>query len=221
MEVSSHGIDQERHLGIDFQGAVFTNLSHDHLDYHPSIEDYLAAKLRLFTELLQPGQAAVINADGPYAERAIAAALGRGLNLITTGMSGETLRLVAAEPQGFTQILTVAYGGKSHRIELPLLGDYQGSNALVACGFAIATGEDPVAAIEAMASSSSGIADGRSRLCKELPMRSARLRLATDSCSRPSPSTSDMENNSEDDLPSSSEAPGSKLRRCAREDDDP
>ena len=62
MEVSSHGIDQERHLGIDFQGAVFTNLSHDHLDYHKTFAAYRDVKKRLFDQL-EPRSFALANAD--------------------------------------------------------------------------------------------------------------------------------------------------------------
>ena len=58
-EASSHGLDQRRLDGVRLAAGAFTNLSRDHLDYHPDMESYLAAKLRLFDTLLQPGQAAV------------------------------------------------------------------------------------------------------------------------------------------------------------------
>ena len=63
-EASSHGLDQNRLDGVVLSAAAFTNLGRDHMDYHPSVDAYLKAKLRLFTELLAPGQPAVINTDG-------------------------------------------------------------------------------------------------------------------------------------------------------------
>src|SRR5690606_38652037 len=59
-EASSHGLDQHRLNGVRLTAAAFTNLGRDHLDYHPTVEAYLTAKLRLFTELLKLGQTAVI-----------------------------------------------------------------------------------------------------------------------------------------------------------------
>ena len=67
-EASSHGLDQHRLDGVRLAAAAFTNLSRDHLDYHPDMPAYLAAKLRLFTEVLPVGRTAVVNADGGYAE---------------------------------------------------------------------------------------------------------------------------------------------------------
>ena len=69
-EASSHGLDQHRLDGVRLKAAAFTNLGRDHLDYHPSMEAYLAAKLRLFTELLPPDGTAVINADAEHAVQA-------------------------------------------------------------------------------------------------------------------------------------------------------
>ena len=67
LEVSSHGIDQQRVLGLQFGAAVFTNLTRDHLDYHPSLEDYFEVKTRLFTGGTGPvPKIAVVNLDDPY-----------------------------------------------------------------------------------------------------------------------------------------------------------
>lgn len=70
LEVSSHALTQGRVEGIDFRGAVFTNLTRDHLDYHKTQEEYFAAKARLFTDLA-PKAWAVINADDPYGQELI------------------------------------------------------------------------------------------------------------------------------------------------------
>jgi UDP-N-acetylmuramoyl-L-alanyl-D-glutamate--2,6-diaminopimelate ligase len=153
-EASSHGLDQRRLDGVKLKAAAFTNLGRDHLDYHPSLEAYLAAKLRLFEELLAPGQPAVINADDAHAPKVIAAARERGLDVRTTGVRGYTLKLVALEPNTYEygQRLLISHEGGSPRgVPLQLIGAYQASNALVAAGLAIATGEKPDQVIAALA----------------------------------------------------------------------
>src|SRR5579872_3479359 len=79
MEASSHGLDQHRLDGVRLRAAAFTNLSRDHLDYHPSLDDYLNAKLRLFRTLVPDGAPAVIDADSEVADKVIAACAERGL----------------------------------------------------------------------------------------------------------------------------------------------
>ncbi len=149
-EASSHGLDQHRLDGVELSAGAFTNLGRDHMDYHPTIEAYLGAKLRLFTELLQPGQPAVINADGAYAKEVIAAAKARGLRVLTVGALGETLRRTSLEREGFRQIVGVEAAGKTFSVNLPLVGAYQVENALVAAGLAIATGEETGAVLAAL-----------------------------------------------------------------------
>ena len=150
-EASSHGLDQHRLDGVALTAAAFTNLGRDHLDYHPDAEAYFQAKLRLFTELLKPDQTAVINADGAVANRVAEAARARGLNVFTTGKNGRDIRLLNAERVGFTQRLTIEAAGETFDVPLPLIGDYQVENALVAAGLAIAAGIEPRAAISALA----------------------------------------------------------------------
>jgi UDP-N-acetylmuramoyl-L-alanyl-D-glutamate--2,6-diaminopimelate ligase len=138
MEASSHGIDQRRLDGVRLSAAGFTNLGRDHLDYHATTEAYAAAKLRLFDTLLPQDAPAVINADGPYADVFLHGVRSRGLDLITTGSMGETIRLVEARAEGFTQELTVEAFGKTIQTTLPLLGAFQVENALVAAGLVLA-----------------------------------------------------------------------------------
>jgi UDP-N-acetylmuramoyl-L-alanyl-D-glutamate--2,6-diaminopimelate ligase len=140
-EASSHGLDQHRLDGVRLTAAAFTNLGRDHLDYHPDMESYLTAKLRLFAELLPAGGTAVINADVAEAERVTAAAKGRGAVVMSVGKAGETLRLEDLVADGFAQRMRIRYGGQAYDVRLPLLGAYQASNALLAAGLAIATGE--------------------------------------------------------------------------------
>ena len=152
MEASSHGLDQYRLDGVRLAAGAFLNLGRDHLDYHPDIPHYLSAKLRLFTELLAPGQPAIVNADAPFAAEAVAAARARGLVLMTIGTVGEMLRLVDVQRNGFEQRLTIEHAGRTHNVELGLIGTYQAGNALVAAALAIALGEDPDQAIRALES---------------------------------------------------------------------
>jgi UDP-N-acetylmuramoyl-L-alanyl-D-glutamate--2,6-diaminopimelate ligase len=151
MEASSHGLDQHRLDGVRVAAGGFTNLSRDHLDYHPTLEAYLAAKLRLFTELIPPGGAAVIAADHEPAEAVAAAAGRRGLRLITVGRRGSGIRLLDTDIDGFAQVLRLTHAGRPYRVRLPLPGAFQVENALVAAGLAIATGSEPAATFAALA----------------------------------------------------------------------
>jgi UDP-N-acetylmuramoyl-L-alanyl-D-glutamate--2,6-diaminopimelate ligase len=150
MEASSHGLDQCRLDGVRLMAGAFLNLGRDHLDYHPTVEDYLAAKLRLFSDLLQPGQTAVINADGPRAADAMAVAKARGLAVVTTGRAGDTIRLVEIQRDGFRQKLVLEHAGRRYAVDLGLIGDYQASNALVAAALCLATELDPARTFEAL-----------------------------------------------------------------------
>jgi UDP-N-acetylmuramoyl-L-alanyl-D-glutamate--2,6-diaminopimelate ligase len=139
MEASSHGIEQRRLDGVRLAAAGFTNLGRDHLDYHADIESYLAAKLRLFDTLLPAGRPAIVNADGPFAERVIAAARAAGRPVRTTGRGGEAIRLVAARTEGFAQGLDLDGEHGPRTVHLPLVGAFQVENALVAAGLVLAT----------------------------------------------------------------------------------
>jgi UDP-N-acetylmuramoyl-L-alanyl-D-glutamate--2,6-diaminopimelate ligase len=150
MEASSHGLDQHRLDGVRMRAGAFTNLSRDHMDYHPSVEAYLGAKLRLFTELITADGAAVIAADHPESETVIAASRARGLRTLTVGRIGKDIRLVDVAIDGFAQDLTIAHEGQSRRVRLSLPGAFQIENALVAAGLALATGEAPDAVFAAL-----------------------------------------------------------------------
>jgi len=152
LEASSHGLDQKRLDGVRLSAGAFTNLTRDHMDYHATVEDYLAAKLRLFHELLPPTAPAVVDADSEIAPRVEEAALARGLSLVTVGVKGKTIRLVAAERDGMRSNLELEHGGRRRRLRLPLPGDFQISNALVAAGICIATGCEPDAVFSSLQS---------------------------------------------------------------------
>ena len=133
-EASSHGLDQHRLDGVRVSAAAFTNLGRDHMDYHPTVEHYLNAKLRLFRELLIDGGTAVVNMDGAYSEAARRAAVGAGHRVVTVGQRGETIKLISAGHIGFRQRLTLEAGGRTKVVDLPLIGAYQVENALTAAG---------------------------------------------------------------------------------------
>src|ERR1700688_4539883 len=122
LEASSHGLDQHRLDGVRVAGGAFTNLSRDHLDYHPTIEAYLAAKLRLFEELVAPNGTAVIDIDDCYAGQVVAAAKKRGLKIMTVGEQGDDIKLTGGAIDGFAQVVRIAQGGKTYKIKLPLVG---------------------------------------------------------------------------------------------------
>ncbi|HMI20184.1 MAG TPA: UDP-N-acetylmuramoyl-L-alanyl-D-glutamate--2,6-diaminopimelate ligase [Sphingomonas sp.] len=139
-EASSHGLSQFRTEGLPVQAGAFTNLSRDHLDYHGTMHAYLEAKLRLFSEVIEPDGAAVVWMDDPASTRVAEIASERGLRLISLGTKGETLKIVGRQPTQLGQTLTIEAGGKSHTIKLPLIGAYQAANALTAAGLVLATG---------------------------------------------------------------------------------
>lgn len=149
-EASSHGLDQHRLDGVRVSAGAFTNLSRDHMDYHPTVEHYLAAKLRLFTDLVVDGGAAVITADHDHSAAVIEAARLRRLRIMTVGRSGEAIQLLAAAVDGFAQKLTLEHDGKQYQVRLPLVGEFQIENAMVAAGLVIATGGDPARVFAAL-----------------------------------------------------------------------
>jgi UDP-N-acetylmuramoyl-L-alanyl-D-glutamate--2,6-diaminopimelate ligase len=152
IEASSHGLDQHRLDGVRVAAGAFTNLSRDHLDYHPTVEHYLKAKLRLFEALVMDRGTAVIDVDHEHAQAVLAVAQARGLKLITVGRNGGGIRLRESAIDGFAQKLTVEHAGESTSIKLPLVGAFQVENALVAAGLAMATGGEPGAVFASLAS---------------------------------------------------------------------
>jgi UDP-N-acetylmuramoyl-L-alanyl-D-glutamate--2,6-diaminopimelate ligase len=151
LEASSHGLDQHRLDGVRVTVASFTNLSRDHLDYHPTLEAYLAAKLILFERIVRADGAAVIAADSAEAATVAAVARKRGLAAMTVGRNGDGIRLLDVAVDGFAQALRLAHAGKTYNVRLPLVGSFQVENALVAAGQAIVSGAEPAATFAALA----------------------------------------------------------------------
>jgi len=150
LEASSHGLDQHRLDGVRIAAGAFTNLSRDHLDYHPTIEAYLAAKLRLFEDLIVPGGTAVIGIDDCYAGQVVEAARKRGLKIMAVGEHGDDIKFAGGAIEGFAQVVTIGHGGRTYKVRLPLVGAFQVQNAAIAAGLAIATGSEPARVFAAL-----------------------------------------------------------------------
>ena len=143
LEASSHGLAQFRLDGVRVSASAFTNLTRDHLDYHPNFEDYLYAKLRLFGEVMGPGGVAVINVDADYAQEFEAISWARGHRIIAVGRKGRDICLAGIQPAPRGQVLQLVHAGEHYEIMLPLVGQFQAANALVAAGLVIGCGGDP------------------------------------------------------------------------------
>jgi UDP-N-acetylmuramoyl-L-alanyl-D-glutamate--2,6-diaminopimelate ligase len=138
MEVSSHGLALDRVAGCEFKVGVFTNLTQDHLDFHATMEDYLAAKLRLF-EMLATGSVAVVNADDPTSDKVIAAA--QKARILTYGLSAKAA--VRAKALTLSQRGTrfvVSYEDGQVPVALNLPGKHNVYNALAAFSTGLALG---------------------------------------------------------------------------------
>ncbi|HYI69676.1 MAG TPA: UDP-N-acetylmuramoyl-L-alanyl-D-glutamate--2,6-diaminopimelate ligase, partial [Skermanella sp.] len=142
MEASSHGLDQFRLDGVKIAAAGFTNLSRDHLDYHGSMQAYLAAKAMLFDRVLPQGGAAVLNADTPEFTHLSELCARRGHRLIGYGAQAKEIVLADLLPLPHGQRLKLEVFGRVHDIALPLAGRFQCMNALCALGLVIGSGED-------------------------------------------------------------------------------
>ncbi|MCG8442279.1 MAG: UDP-N-acetylmuramoyl-L-alanyl-D-glutamate--2,6-diaminopimelate ligase, partial [Caulobacterales bacterium] len=150
MEASSHGLAQHRLDGVRLAAAGFSNLTQDHLDYHASFEDYFAAKARLFTELLPAGAPAVVNVDTQWGGRVAEAARAAGHDVRAIGWRGGPLKITEITPRAHSQTLDLRLEGEEIRLDLPLVGEFQALNALLAAGLALATGVDRPAVLGAL-----------------------------------------------------------------------
>ena len=152
-EASSHGLSQYRSQGPRVVAGGFTNLSRDHLDYHKDMDDYFAAKMRLFDEVVDPAGAAVVWMDDEWTARAVAHVTRRGLRLLGVGEHADAqgIRLVSRTPGQLGQLLEIEHAGLVRTVNLPLIGAYQAANALVSAGLVLATGGDPAQVFDALA----------------------------------------------------------------------
>lgn len=151
MEVSSHALDQHRVEGIDFDVAVFTNLSRDHLDYHGTMESYFAAKRRLF-EMLGTGRKAaiaIVNKDDAYADDLLCTVRAGQADCVTYGTHPQAdvrAEKVVLSAQGSSCVVHTPWG--TVPLQLPQLGRFNIANALAALAACAAKGM-PVDALAA------------------------------------------------------------------------
>lgn len=150
MEASSHGLKQYRLDGIRISAAGFSNLTQDHFDYHPDVDDYFEAKARLFMELTPKAAPVVINVNDPYGQKLAAMCAERGQSVMRVGWTGEDIRIDEVMPRASSQILNLVMFGARRTVTLPLAGEFQTLNAISALGLAIVTGVDPETALEAL-----------------------------------------------------------------------
>ncbi|MBS7545128.1 UDP-N-acetylmuramoyl-L-alanyl-D-glutamate--2,6-diaminopimelate ligase [Ancylobacter oerskovii] len=151
LEASSHGLDQHRLDGVRLAAGGFTNLSRDHLDYHPTMEAYLEAKLRLFHHLVPRGGGAAVWVDSTEGSHVAQIAADSGLDVIGIGTSGAGIALLSRRDDGLGQVIEVEADGVRRQLRLPLVGAFQVANALVAAGLVAATGsavEEALAPLE-------------------------------------------------------------------------
>ncbi|WP_273755110.1 MULTISPECIES: UDP-N-acetylmuramoyl-L-alanyl-D-glutamate--2,6-diaminopimelate ligase [unclassified Bartonella] len=143
LEASSHGLDQGRLDGVRLTAGAFTNLGRDHMDYHRCVEDYLRAKMRLFDTLLPEDAPALVFADDVYSQKVINAVTQARRRILTIGRKGQFITINRVEHQRSKQCIECRVENKIYTFDLPLAGDFQVTNALVAAGLAIATGLSP------------------------------------------------------------------------------
>ena len=150
-EASSHGLSQYRTEGLPVHAAAFTNFGRDHLDYHETMEAYFEAKMRLFEEVVEADGSAVIWSDDPRSEEVVRRCERRGLKSFTVGSKGSALRLVERETTPLGQKLVIEAEGRTHNVQLSLIGAYQAANALTAAGLVIATGGETASTLANLA----------------------------------------------------------------------
>lgn len=140
MEASSHGLDQFRLDGVKMTAAGYTNLSHDHLDYHGDMDSYFKSKARLFAEVMPSGSRAVLNADDERYDELKAICEKAGHKIISYGEAGDDILLKGRTPKPEGQEIEIIVDGQEHVLTFPIVGDFQVMNALCALGL---TGVEP------------------------------------------------------------------------------
>ena len=140
LEASSHGLDQGRLDGLTFAAGAFTNLTQDHLDYHKTMEAYLAAKEHLFADYVTAGGFAVLNADDSSFEQLKTIALKQGEKVISYGRKGMDLQLIQQKPTTDGQDIVLKVFGKEYATHLNIVGDFQASNLCAALGLCLGAG---------------------------------------------------------------------------------
>ena len=140
MEASSHGLEQSRIDNVRINTAGFTNISHDHLDYHKNFNLYFQSKMKLIKNILNENGTAVINADIPESKKIQKLCKKLKKNIITYGFKSKDLRLLNYQNTNEHQEVSIKYRNKNFIFKLPLLGEFQVYNALCSIGIILSSG---------------------------------------------------------------------------------
>ena len=144
LEASSHGLDQFRLDSVTFSGAIFTNLSHDHIDYHKNIENYFLSKKRLFTEILQKNSSVAINIDDDFGKRLLYEIKNKKHSIITFGKILDADIKINSIKQNYQSIdLVLEYKNKIYNSTIGMIGKFQAYNVVAAASICISLGMDP------------------------------------------------------------------------------
>lgn len=150
LEASSHGLEQNRLDGVRVRAAGFTNLSRDHLDYHGDMEHYFKSKARLFSEVMNAGGTAVLNADIPEYAALVEICKQQGHSVLSYGEGGQSLKILSCEARPSGQALRLEILGDVFEITVPLVGAFQAMNALCALGLVLAESPDDKPSMETL-----------------------------------------------------------------------
>ncbi len=132
LEASSHGLKQNRLDGLNFNTAIFTNLSHDHLDYHKNFKDYLNSKLYLFKKLFKKKSNIITDISIPEYKKIQNISLKKKLNLKTISNLKSDLSIISHEYKGDKQLIYIKYKNNLHSFTAHLIGKIQINNILMA-----------------------------------------------------------------------------------------
>jgi UDP-N-acetylmuramoyl-L-alanyl-D-glutamate--2,6-diaminopimelate ligase len=144
IEASSHGIHQYRLDGIKFSGAVFTNLSHDHLDYHKNIENYYSSKKRLFTHLLNVNSSIAINIDDNFGVKLYQELKTYNYLILTFGKKEEAdIQIISTTTNNKSIDLILKFNNKIFQLTIGMIGQFQVYNIVASASICIALGMDP------------------------------------------------------------------------------
>ncbi|WP_341748465.1 UDP-N-acetylmuramoyl-L-alanyl-D-glutamate--2,6-diaminopimelate ligase [Candidatus Tisiphia endosymbiont of Dascillus cervinus] len=122
-EASSHGLEQQRLCGIKVDAACFTSFSQDHLDYHKNMDNYLLAKLKLFTDNLSQTGVAVLNSEIEQLDYIKSYLQERNIKFLTVGMNGD-LKIIDST--------ICTYNGQKYKFTTDIVGSFQATNLLIA-----------------------------------------------------------------------------------------
>ena len=132
LEASSHGLDQNRIDGLKIKTGIFTNLSHDHLDYHKNMKIYLYSKMKLFKNLMEKNSFAITDEDNKEFNTIKKILKKRNINKLTIGKNSGNIKILQIKYKGNKQIVKISYNSKIYSIKISLIGSFQIKNLLMA-----------------------------------------------------------------------------------------